>query len=129
MKNFKYFNIRKDKMEKKLKAKKFLYWIPRVVAILFAIFISLFALDVFGEGCTFWETILALLIHLVPTYLVIIALLIAWKWEAVGGLIFIALGLFYIFRFGGHFPFTAYLIISGPLFLIGVLFLLNKFIK
>ncbi len=99
MKNFKYFSIRKDKMEKELKAKKFLYWIPRVVAILFAIFISLFALDVFGEGYTFWETIIALLIHLVPTYLVIITLLIAWKWEAVGGLIFIVLGLFYIFRF------------------------------
>ena len=32
------------------------------------------ALDVFSEGYGFGETVLALLIHLVPTYLVVIAL-------------------------------------------------------
>jgi hypothetical protein len=39
---------------------KVLFWSPRVLGILIAIFISLFALDVFGEGYSFWETIIAL---------------------------------------------------------------------
>ena len=32
------------------KWKRVLYWTPRVLGILFALFISIFALDVFGEG-------------------------------------------------------------------------------
>jgi len=80
----------------------------------------MFALDVFSEGYGFGETILALLIHLVPTYLVVIALVIAWRWERVGAILFIALALFYLITSRGE-----SWIISGPLFLVGVLFLLN----
>ena len=39
--------------------KRTLFWAPRILCILFAVFVSLFALDVFGEGYGFWETILA----------------------------------------------------------------------
>jgi hypothetical protein len=34
--------------------RRMLFWTPRLLSILFAIFISLFALDVFGEGYGFW---------------------------------------------------------------------------
>jgi len=71
--------------------KRVLFWTPRVLCILFAIFLSLFSLDVFSEGYGFWETILALLIHLVPVYIVVIALVIAWRWEWVGASLFITL--------------------------------------
>ncbi|MDJ0694587.1 hypothetical protein [Mastigocoleus sp. MO_188.B34] len=100
--------------------KRVLFWAPRVLCILFAIFLSVFALDVFSAGYDFGETILALLIHLIPTCIVVMALLIAWRWEGVGVFLFIALALFYMFSSrGGSW------VISGPLFLIGVLFLLN----
>ncbi len=105
--------------------KRVLFWTPRVLCILFAIFLSLFALDVFSEGYGFWETILALLMHLVPVYIVVIALVIAWRWEWVGAILFIALALFYVISFLGRFHWSAYLGISGPLVLIGVLFLFN----
>lgn len=105
--------------------KQFLFWSPRVLCILFAVFVSLFALDVFGEGRTLGETVLALLIHLVPTYLVVIALLLAWRWEWIGGVLFIALGVFYLIWTRGRFPWVTYLAMSGPLFAAGVLFLLN----
>ena len=105
---------------------KLLFWTPRILSILFAAFISLFALDVFGEGHSFWEAILGLLIHLVPTYLVIIATLIAWKREIIGGSMFIALGLFYIFMTRGRMHFSAYLFITIPLILIGVMFILHR---
>ena len=35
-----------------------LHWTPRILGILFAGFLGLFALDVFNEGHTFWRTIL-----------------------------------------------------------------------
>ena len=37
--------------------KPVLFWTPRILCILFAIFISLFALDVFGEGYGFFRVL------------------------------------------------------------------------
>jgi len=113
----------------KKKPKKALYWAPRILAILFIIFVSLFALDVFAEGYGFLETIVALFMHLVPTYLLIIALLVAWKHEHIGGIIFIILGIFYIIMAWSNLTFIIFLILPGFLFLIGILFLLNKYLK
>ena len=97
-----------------------LFWAPRVLCILFATFLSIFALDVFGEGYGFGETIIALLMHLIPTLAIVISLVIAWRWEWVGAILFVAVALFFLVSSGGE-----SWIISGPLFLVGVLFLLN----
>ncbi len=105
--------------------KQVLFWTPRVLCILFAMFLSLFALDVFSEDAGLGEKILGLLIHLVPVYVVVIVLVIAWRWEWVGAIAFIGLALFYLFQVWGREHWGAYLAISGPLTLIGVLFLLN----
>jgi hypothetical protein len=96
-----------------------------VLGIFFALFVSMFALDVFGAGYGFWETILALLIHLVPVYLILLALAIAWRWEWAGGMLFVGLGLLYIIIAWGQFPWVAYLVIAGPAFLVGALFLID----
>jgi hypothetical protein len=93
--------------------------------MLFAVFLSVFALDVFGANHGFWQTLLALLIHLGPVYIVILVLAIAWRWEWVGAVSFIALALFYLAWSWGRFHWSAYAAISGTLFLIGLLFLLN----
>jgi len=105
--------------------KRLLFWAPRILCILFAVFVSLFALDVFDEGYGFWETMLALLMHLIPTGVILIVLAISWRWEWVGGILFTALGALYLVMFWGRFHWSAYLLISGPLFLVGVLFLIN----
>ena len=100
--------------------KRFLFWMPRVLCILLAMFLSVFALDVFSEGYSFGETILALLIHLVPTFLVVIGLVIAWRREMVGAILFIILAVGYLVMSKGE-----SLIILVPLVLVGGLFLLN----
>jgi TRAP-type C4-dicarboxylate transport system permease small subunit len=105
--------------------KQVLFWSPRVLCILFALFLGLFALDVFSEDARFWKKILGLLIHLVPVYIVIIVLVIAWRWEWVGAIAFIGMALFYLFQVWGREHWSAYPAISGPLTLIGILFLLN----
>jgi hypothetical protein len=92
---------------------------------MFALFISLFALDVFGAGYGLWEAIVALLIHLVPTGVILIALAIAWRWEWLGAILFAALGAWYLIMAWGRFPWITYLLVAGPAFLIGALFLVN----
>ena len=102
--------------------RQLLFWTPRVLGILFAAFVSIFALDVFGEGHGFWGTILALVMHLLPTLVVLAVLAIAWRWEAVGGTLLIALGRDYLMDWP-RWSWSTYLVISGPLFLTGGLFL------
>ena len=111
----------------KIPLKQLLFWTPRILCLLFAAFISIFAADVFGAGYGFWKTILALLIHLIPTGIILVILAISWRWEWVGGILFTALGSLYLIMFWGRFHWSAYLCISGPLFLIGALFFLNWF--
>lgn len=105
--------------------RRVLFWTPRVLCILFAMFLSLFALDVFGEGGGFWETAGALIVHLVPVYIVVIVLVVAWRWEWVGAILFNALALLYVVTMWGRFSLATYLCISGPLVSVGVLFLFN----
>jgi len=109
----------------KRSAKQILFWSPRILGILIAVFVSLFALDVFGEGYSTKETIVALAMYLIPTFVILVVLGIAWRWEWIGGFLFVALGVLYITLFWEPSNLPAYLIISGPLFLTGILFLLD----
>jgi hypothetical protein len=108
-------------------AKRLLYWTPRVLCIVFAAFISIFAVDVFQKGVPVWQVALALLMHLLPTFLVLLVLALSWRHEWVGGALFIALGLLYLLwaRDRPFFGWEVVLSIAAPLFLVGVLFLLN----
>lgn len=109
----------------KTPVKRLLFWTPRILCLLFAVFVSLFALDVFDEDYGFRETLLALLIHLIPTGVILIVLVVSWRWEWIGAILFSVLGLLYILMFQGQFNWSVYLMMSGPLFLIGILFLFN----
>jgi len=99
---------------------KFIYWLPRILAILFIAFISMFALDVFSEP----QWLLALLIHLIPSYILIIVTAVAWKYERAGGLLFLVAG--FLLMVFTHFE---SLILSIPAFVIGALFLSRKYLS
>jgi hypothetical protein len=106
--------------------KRALFWTPRVLCMLMAAFLAMFAADVFNEGYGFWGTAFALLMHLLPsTILVLVVLVISWRWEWIGAVLFSAMAVFFIVYFWGNGPWYAFAGISGPLFLIGILFLLN----
>lgn len=107
----------------KMKARGPLYWAPRILTLLFTGFISLFALDVFDGRRGFTESVAALLMHLIPSLVLLVLLAIAWRWEWVGAITFPTLGALYIVTGWGRFPWMTYLIIAGPLFLVGGLFL------
>jgi hypothetical protein len=109
----------------KATSKRLLFWTPRVLCLLFAAFISVFALDVFEGGFGGWKTVLALLVHLIPTFLILVVLAVSWRWEWVGALLFSGLAVCYMVLFWGRFHWSVYAVISGPLCLLGVLFFLN----
>jgi signal transduction histidine kinase len=92
-------------------------WLPRILSVLFIAFISVFALDVFSEPQWF----LALFMHLIPSYFLIVITIVAWKHEVLGGFLFLIAG-FALLLFT-HFE---ALIIGIPVFIIGLLFLLTK---
>ena len=106
-----------------------LYWTPRILSIVFILFLALFSLDVFGNGYGLWETVLGLLIHNIPSIILTVILVISWKYEIVGAIAFILAGLAYIImtaiNASLYLALSWGLIIAGPAFLIGVLFYLN----
>ena len=103
-----------------------LFWTPRVAGILFILFLSLFALDVFDMGLGFWGTLLALLMHLIPSIALAVALALAWKWEWVGALAFLGWAAWYVTSARG-FDWSVYALIAGIPALIGLLFLAGWF--
>jgi hypothetical protein len=112
------------------KVSKFIYWTPRIFSIVFILFLMLFSFDVFGNGYGFWGTLLAFLIHNIPVFILAILLVISWKYEIVGGITFILAGLLYIILLATRSNFEWYMlswsmIIAGPAFFIGILFLIG----
>lgn len=107
------------------KTKRFLFWTPRVLCLLFAGCIGVFALDVFEGGFQGWHTVLALALHLTPTLLLLAVLALAWRWEWVGGLVCLGLGAFYVYWSWGKFGWAAPVLIAGPFVLVGALFLVG----
>jgi len=104
-------------------------WPARILTILFAGFISIFALDVFSEGLDFWNTIPALLLHLTPAFIILFILWLSWNRSWPGAIFFPLLGLVYLITAWGKFHWTAYAVISGPLFLLGVLYFISWITK
>jgi hypothetical protein len=109
--------------------RRLIYWIPRVLGFALTAFLSLFALDVFGERRSISATAVALVMHLRPALLVALVLALAWRHETFGAIAFVLLGFLYIVWRSGHLHWPAYAGIAGPLFLIGGLFLANSILK
>ncbi len=109
-------------MEKKKNG--FLYWTPRILGIGMIFYLAIFSFDVIGTSDDPWQVALGMLIYNIPSFILIILLLFSWKWDLIGGIIYPLLGLAYnLFFCDQHW--SAHLGIAGPLFLIGLLFLLN----
>ncbi|WP_418791828.1 DUF7670 domain-containing protein [Phosphitispora sp. TUW77] len=116
------------------KTGKILYWTPRILSILFICFLTLFSLDVFESGMSAGEVALGLFMHNIPSIIMVVLLVIAWRKEIVGAVGYFGAGLLYMgfVVFGvvnsglpWYLAITWSLTIAGPAFIIGILFLLN----
>ena len=68
-------------------------YLPRILCILAILFVSMFALDAFSPGISFWRQIARFLMHMIPSFVLIIVLIIAWKHELTGGILLALIGL------------------------------------
>jgi sterol desaturase/sphingolipid hydroxylase (fatty acid hydroxylase superfamily) len=84
-------------------------------------FLSLFALDAFNESRSFSEALRAFAIHIAPTVLLLAVVAASWRWEWLGGVVFIGLAVVYVAIAGSRLDWI--LVISGPLLIVGALFL------
>ena len=121
-----------------MKTTKILHWVPRILCIAAILFISMFALDAFSPGIPFWGQVAAFLIHLIPSFILLALLIIAWKWELAGGLIFAVIGLVFIpFIYMHNFrmnhsvwmSISIVLMINLPFIIVGLLFIASHFKK
>jgi len=102
---------------------KALFWAARILCILAILFISLFTLDSFASDQTFWQNTAAFLMHLIPSFVLLAILIIAWKWELIGGVIFILAfiaGTIFFNSFSGNW---GSLIVISPFLITGILFI------
>ena len=118
---------------------KIFYWLPRIICILAIIFISIFAADAFEPGKSIGQQLTAFLIHLIPSFVLLLLLLLAWKRELMGGIIFTVIGIaltpvIFLHNYNAnHFQVAQcigiVLMITFPFIISGILFLTNYFIK
>jgi hypothetical protein len=118
------------------KSIKVFHWLPRIICILAILFVSLFAADAFAPELTIWQQIGAFLIHLIPSFILVALLVVAWKWEYIGGIIFIVIGLGFspiIFIHNYKMNHSVWmslgiiLAITIPFVIVGVLFIVSHF--
>lgn len=101
---------------------KIVHWAPRAAAILIIFFISLFSLDAFEAGRPVLEQVGAFIIHSLPSIVMILLLVIAWRRPAVGFAAFLVAGIFFLRFVIFNFDPAHFLLFSGPLLLISALF-------
>jgi hypothetical protein len=107
---------------------RLLFWSPRVLCIALAAFLTTFAADVFAEPHPFRVMVAALLVHLIPSALVLLVLAIAWRHPWLGGIACTALGVMHLTVKWGDLPLPDLLIVAGPLFVIAILFFANSWL-
>lgn len=126
--------VKEEKNMQKIEKRDWIFWVPRILSIIFILFLALFSLDVFDGSYGFWGTILALFMHNIPSLLLLVVLIISWKYEIVGGIVFILAGLLYcvisVVRVVVSSPSELFMLawalqIAGPAFLIGILFIVG----
>ncbi|MDC1379765.1 hypothetical protein N8273_03915 [Algibacter sp.] len=115
-----------------------LYWLPRIICIMGILFISMFSIDALNSELTLWQQILSLSMHLIPSFVLILLLLLSWKRELIGGIIFMIIGLgfspiIFIHNFKMNqsiwMSLGVILVITIPFVIVGVLFIVSHYRK
>lgn len=109
-------------MQDQSKSRIAVSWIARILTMAFAAFLSIFALDVFSNQLGIWEIISHLLLHLIPSFVIILVLLFSWRREWIGCVAFLLLGIAYIGLTWNRFGPFAYPAIWAPLMLLSLLY-------
>ena len=107
---------------------KIFYWTPRILSIGFVIFLSIFALDAFS-GPFEPMMLVYFFLHLMPSFILLGAILIAWKYDLVGVVMFFGFAVFYVWSVGLERPWSWYVAIALPSVIVGILYFISWLFK
>ena len=98
-------------------------WAPRIAAIAIIFFISLFSLDVFGMQGSLLQKLGGFLVHNIPSIVMIVLLILAWKRPMIGFVAFTLAGLGFALAFArGDFMLSNLVMFVLPILLVAGLF-------
>ena len=100
-----------------------LIWIPRVLAIVFIVFLLLFGLDVFSENAPFMKKLGGFFMHSIPSIILLLILFISWKKPLIGGTLFILFSIAFTLYFRTYGSLSTFLLLTFPVVLVGILFI------
>lgn len=121
--------IRRIRTPATLPVEGVLFWSSRVLSLLFAGFLSVFAFGALSGGHGLQASILHFVMSAIPALVVLLVLAIAWRWELLGAALFMILALVYVSVSWGRFPISTYMAIAGPPVLVSVLFLAHWWVQ
>jgi hypothetical protein len=116
------------------RSRDWLFWAPRILSILFICFITMFSFDAFEPGLRAGEIALRLLLHNIPTLILIALLIVSWKHDLVGAIGYLTIALIYMGMMAysvitSNLPWYLMLswnmTIAGPALAIGILFFIH----
>jgi hypothetical protein len=119
-------------------AKLILHWVPRIICILAIALLIMLGFDAFEPGLTLPQQLLGFIIHSIPAFVLIVILVVAWKWELIGGIMFAAIGIGlspYIYTHNYQMNHSVGIsigilfLINFPFILTGVLFIVSHYMK
>ena len=102
-------------------------WLARAAAVLAILYLSLFSLDIFSSGAPVGAMLLGFLIHNIPSLILIIILVIAWRFEIAGGILFLLACVAPFLLLSN--PFWVNAALAAPFFFTGILFLLSAWVN
>jgi hypothetical protein len=100
-----------------------LLWSPRLLGFGVALYLGMFALDAFVGEKPIADKITDFLVHLAPSFLILLTVLLSWRRFWIGALVFTGLAVYYALTTLHRMDWV--LAISTPLIGIGLLYGLN----
>ncbi len=97
-------------------------WVAGILRIVFAAFISIFALDVLSEGYHFKDIVITLFMYFIPIFLIFLMLIFAWHRDWTRAIGYLILGIYYLASAWGEIYWTGIALIAGTIFILAILY-------
>jgi hypothetical protein len=93
------------------------------LGVLYALALLIFAADVFSNEQNIAKTFYDVCLHLIPTAIVLLFVVVAYNRPLIGAIIFLVLGLMYVITGWSSMHWTAHVLIAGPLLVLSMLYI------
>jgi hypothetical protein len=103
-------------------------WFPRVLSIIYISFFLLMSLDSFEGTVPLYGQIIGFLIHNIPTVILFSILILSWERPLINGIFYLALAIVMTIFFHTYRDLINFLVITGPVLLSGLLFVISSFV-